>query len=293
LARLLLLLLAACTTPRGAEDPGDWYDVGDPYAPEEPVAFTDAPYDIPAEGEPGIGELLYPVFPAPFGGALAASEAPDGPPCAGWRVTEDLPLRVIGVVTILPQYYIKSSGCGADEKFYTSYFIEDDTGGVMVLGNSRSAMFDAGDVVELEVRSVQYSFENRLVYGYEVVADLTMNLPLAIHYEVKQAPFDASDIGRVRRVTGTVVQEPDGFGAFYLHPDGQDAPCVPPANNDEDPVGCAIANLSTELNRRPVQIPAGTRLTMTGPVASSFGYKLIITRLGQIERLDETSPAEP
>lgn len=291
MARLLLLALAACSAPRGAEDPTDWYDVGSPYDPEEPVAFTTEPYGLPAAGAPGIAALLYPLFPTPFGNVVAASAVPDGAPCGGWPTTASLPVEVTGVVTILPQFYVKSSGCTGDEKFYTSYFIEDDSGGVMVLGNSRAASFDAGDVVTLRVDSLQTSYDNRMIYGHEILDVQRVGRP--IHYEVKQAPFEVGDIGRVKRVTGTVVQSPDGFGTFYLHPDGQAAPCVPPATEDEEPAGCAVLTLSTELNRRPIEIDVGERLVATGPIAQSFGNKLIITRLGQLERLDDTTSAEP
>ena len=277
----LLLLLVGCAE-RAPEDPADWYDPGTPYQVEEPLSFTDQPYDLPAASGQGIGDLLLPAFPQPFGSAVAA-DAVVSTPCAGWRTTNDLPVTITGVVTVLPQYYIKSSGCGDAEKFYASYFVEDDTGGVLVLNNSRAAMFDAGDVVTMRVDSVSRSFENNLVYGHELLDVQRLGLP--VRYTEKQAAFDATDLGRVRRVTGVLMGEPDGFGTMYVQPDGVDTTCVPPASDEDTSVDCAVLTLSTELNRRPIVLSAGQHVRATGPVVSSFGYKLVLTRLGQLEIL--------
>ena len=47
--------------------------------------------------------------------------------------TPELPITIEAVVTIPGTYYIKVSVCDQEEKFYGSFVIEDDTGGLMVL----------------------------------------------------------------------------------------------------------------------------------------------------------------
>lgn len=281
----LLVLLSACGAGRAPEDPAAWFDSGVPYTVDEPVAFTDQPYGLPATPGEGIGDRLLPAFPQPSGSAVSEADLAAGLACAGWRGTSALPVEVTGVVTVLPQFYYKSSGCGDDEKFYTSYFVEDDTGGVMILHDARMATFDAGATITLRVRSVSRTFDNNLVYSHEV-----LNVdrdPVPVRYVESNRPFEAADVGRVQRVTGTILAEPDGFGTFYVEPDGAEEPCIPPASDEDVPVGCAIIGLSTELNRRPIEFPAGSRIIATGPIVSSFGYKLVVTRLGQIEFLSE------
>lgn len=279
---LLLLSLVACTG-RAPEDPDDWFDPGEVYDVTEPVTFTDEPYGLPEGGDPGIAELLGPAltFARGFGTRIAASDlTDDAAACSGWEYDDSLPVEVTGVVTILPKYYFKSNGCGNDdEKFYGSYFIEDDTGGMFVLADSRVAKFDQGDIVTIGVRGTRRSFGQDMVYVHDVLDVQRVGVP--VRYVVKQAPFGDPDINEVRRVTGTVVTDPDTFGEFRVDPDDNPSTCNPGTG-----IGCAVVGLDIELNRRGITFAVGERVTFTGPILYSYNtYKLIVMRLGQIERL--------
>ncbi len=68
-----------------------------------------------------------------------------------------------------------------------------------------------------------------------------------------------------------MTSEPDTFGQFSIVAD------------DGSPYDLA---LDTELNRRGVIYPIGTRIRATGPMQRSFGDKIILMRVGQVETLD-------
>jgi len=185
---------------------------------------------------------------------------------------------VTGVVTLMPKFYFKSNGCTTDdEKFYGSYFIEDDTGGVFVLGDTRVARFDMGETVTIRVRASRRSFGQNMVYVHDLLDVDRTTRP--IRYRTKQAPFGDADIGQVRRITGTIATRPDTFGEFRIEPDG--GSCNPSTGG-----GCAVISLDVELNRRGVSFELGERVTFTGPILYAYNtYKLIVLRLGQVERL--------
>ena len=67
---------------------------------------------------------------------------------------ESLPMTVEGIVTTYPRYFQKKLVCGEDERFYGSYFLQDSTGGILVLRDSRIANFTFGDRVRLKVRGI-------------------------------------------------------------------------------------------------------------------------------------------
>jgi hypothetical protein len=275
-----LLALSACAQLE-PEDPSGWFDEGDPYEVAEPVLFTDEPYGLPAGGAPGIADQLEGAFSFPrgFGTRIAAADQTTTT-CSNWIYDEELPVDITGVVTILPKYYFKSDGCTSDdEKFYGSYFLEDDTGGVFVLGDTRISRFDAGDTVTIRVRGARRSFDQDMIYVHDVLeVDRTAR---PISYEVRQAPFGAGDVGQVRRITGTVASLPDTFGEFYLQPDDAAGTC-----NAATGSGCAVISLDVELNRRGVAFAPGERVMFTGPILYAYStYKLIVMRLGQLERL--------
>lgn len=274
--------LTACTPSRELEDVEGWYDSGT-YAPvEEALAFTTEPYGLPAAGAPGLADVLAPAlsFPSGFGTRIGASEA-GGDGC-GWTVDDALPVEITGVVTVLPRYYFKSDGCGRDdEKFYGSYFIEDDTGGIFVLRDTKVAWFDAGDTVTLRVRGTRVSYDQPMIYVHDVIAVDRTARP--VRYVERQGPLGASDLNEVRRVTGTVVSEPDTFGEFSIRPDGGPGTCEAAGDS-----GCAVASLDSELNRRGVTFAPGDRVSVTGPVLFSYDvYKIILLRLGQIQRFED------
>ena len=199
------------------------------------------------------------------------------------ETNRELPYIVEGIATAHPRFYFKSSGCewDSDEKYYGSFFIQDETGGQMVLGDTKVAKFDMGDRVRILVRGVKTSFELDMVYSYDLIDIVERAQP--IFYEEIDREFrcdlaepidwDECDTGRVKRVTGTVVTDKDTFGEFAIESD--------------DGIRWSIG-LDVELNRRGINYPIGTRITATGPVLYSFSaYSLVVMRKGQIQVLDE------
>jgi hypothetical protein len=161
-----LLALSACAQLE-PEDPSGWFDEGDPYEVAEPVEFTDEPTTACPSGgraghrRPARGRLLVPArlrHPP-----RRRAEFPDhGTTCSR------LDLRQRGAAgrdhrgRDRPPEASTSSPTAAgsdDEKFYGSYFLEDDTGGVFVLGDSKHRpLRHAGDTVTLRVRGTRRSF---------------------------------------------------------------------------------------------------------------------------------------
>lgn len=277
---LSFLMLAACSERDDFDVPDGWFDVGDNYDVQEPLAFTEEPYGFPEAGDGGIAERLSPAFtfPRDFGTRIATGDAPVGATCNGWTFDDTLPVEVTGVVTLLPRYYFKTDGCDADdEKYYGSYFIEDDTGGMFVLGDSKVAHFDMGDTVTIRVRGVRRSFGQNMVYVHEVLAADRTARP--IRYVERSAPLGDDDINHVRRITGTVVTAPDTFGEFFVQPDGSPVTC------QASGADCAAVAIDSELNRRGITVAPGDRITVTGPVLFSYDiYKILVMRVGQLER---------
>jgi hypothetical protein len=267
-----LLLLLACAQDRGPEDPSGWFSEGSDYSVQEPVAFTDEEYNL----DGGIGALAEDTLPVdgddilyapdevlPTGGDCPMRNAED-PSAEAWTVT--------GVVTLHPRFYFKTSGCSydSDEKYYGSYFIEDDTGGFFVLGDSKVAHFDVGNTVQLKVRGVRTNFEQDMVYAHDVLSvDRTVR---PISYVVPDGELTREHIARVVRVEGTVITEKDTFGEFRV---------------EADDGTVHIVSLDVELNRRGVEVPVGSQVRATGPVLLSYdNLSIIIMRVGQLEILD-------
>ncbi len=279
-ALLALAALVGCADVRTAEDPSSWYDSGLDISVEEAMAFTDAPYGLPADGAPSMASQLEAplTFPRGFGTRIDAATTP--PADCGWETSDTLPVEITGVVTVLPKIYFKTDGCGRDdEKYYASYFIEDDTRGVFVLADAKGVSFDAGDTVTLSVRSVRRSYDLDMVYKADVLAVDRTARP--IHYRELSAPPGLDDIGQTVRVTGTVVSDPDTFGEFSLAIDGG------PACDGPGGAGCAIGGLDVELTRRGITVTPGERVTLTGPVLYSYStFKILALRKPQLLRLD-------
>lgn len=280
---LPLILLVACEA-RTPEDFSEWFHLGDPLDVEEHIDFTSEPYDFPEDRRNGIERIERTAFnfESGFGTHLAPENfTPAVSECDNWAPLDSLPRVIEGIVTAHPRMYFKTHGCTRDdEKYYGSYFIEDRTGGLFVLGDSKVAHFDIGAKVRLRVRGTRTSFGVSMIYLHDVVA--IDHGPFPVSYVAVERPFDERDVGKVRRVTGTISAEPDTFGTAFLQPDGYDAICAPPLAED-----CALISLDMELNRRGISFTAGERVTVTGPILFSYDeYSLVLTRVGQIERHD-------
>lgn len=280
---LLILASSGCAELRGAEYAGSWYEDEGDLDVTEPIAFTDVNYDF--TGPDAIEELPYP--PAGSGFSVdtwfAAEDALPAADCGTWDSTAQLPDVIEGIVTIHPRYYFKTSGClpnfdfDSDEKYYGSFFVQDATGGVFVLGDSKVAHFDMGDRVKLRVRGTALRFDLPMVVAHDVIE--IQRGPEPIYYEVAEVEWgpnanqssdgDPIDVmGRVKRVTGTVLQLPDTFGEFRIQTDDGRTYTV---------------GLDSELNRRGLSFDPGTVIQVTGPVLYSFDtHRIAIMRVGQI-----------
>ncbi len=282
----LTMVLAGCGAPRGLEDPSAWYDSGAHAEVTEAVSFSTDAYGLPAQGDVSIADALAPAFEFPkgFGTHVASNEASVA--SCGWDSSDALPVTITGVSATLPRYYFKADGCGgAAQKYYASYWLEDDSGGVFVLGDGGVAWWDAGDTVTLKVRAATRSYGLSYVLASDVVAvDRTHR---AVSYEPTNGPLGDADISAVRRVTGTVVERADTFGQIPIRPDDATDVC----ETHTDP-GCVLITLDTEISRRGVKLQVGEHLSATGPVMFSYAtYTIVVMRLGQLVRDDATGPS--
>ncbi|MDG1483048.1 MAG: hypothetical protein P8R54_25885 [Myxococcota bacterium] len=270
----MLTLLLACASPRqDLEYTSDWDDPGSSLEVIEPVSFTDTPYDFPADSSAGIGAFIDAVFPVSAGSIAFGSDDQfgSGTDCTSLLVDE-LPWEVEAVVTLHPRYYFKTNGCDAasDEKYYGSYFIEDATGGVFVLGDSRVAHFDVGTKVRISLRGARTAYGLDMIYAHDVVA-IERDVTHDVFYTEAVAALGADDVGEVRRVSGTVVSEKSTFGDFEV---------------EADDGTIFTISLDSELSRRGIGFDLGTRIEATGPVILSYDvYSIVIMRVGQVQAL--------
>jgi hypothetical protein len=270
-----VLLLAGCVTPRASEDPSDWYDPGSPLDVQEPMDFTDQNYGF--TGPTPIADL---PLPEPFQTWFDAADAPGDDACADWVVDPggDLPEEIEGIATILPRFYFKTNGCQpadnpnakSSEKYYGSFFVQDSSGGMFVLGDTKVAHFDAGDRVKLKVRAMRENFGQYMIAVSDL--DSVEYGPEPIYYQPRQAALGASDIGLVVRAEGVVDGTASTFGEVYF---------------DSDAGVKFKMSLDSELTKRGVAYKAGTRIQVTGPVLYSFNeYEIVVMRAGQVTVLE-------
>ncbi len=197
---------------------------------DEPVEYrqrTLLGYDLPRAGEPGIADLIA-LMPAEAVGAgetdiwAAAGDAPPCPDPERVGILDDLPMTIEAVVTLHPRQYLKVPTCDQDERNYGSFVVEDDTGGIVVLRNSRVAEYTVGDRVRLTVRSMMFTFRSpstRVVLAADVER---VERPGAarepVLFEDLDAPFSLDDITETRRISGLVVQRPNNtnFGEMLV-----------------------------------------------------------------------------
>lgn len=273
----VLSLLSACVEVRDAPEDGDWYqkaflDV------EEPVEFTDLPYDF--SGPTPIANLPIPALGS-FATWLDTSLFNDN--CDGWQRSDELPRDIEGIVTLHPRFYFKTSGCrgsseaDSDEKYYGSYFIQDDSGGVFVLGDSKVAHFDMGQRVKLRVRGVKENFDLQMVSAHDVIEVSTAVEP--IYYQWADGPLGPDDVSEVRRVTGTVLGDTTNFGELTV---------------EADDGSLYTVKLDWEITRRKHRWDEGASVTVTGPVLLAYDvYAINVMRVGQILTHETTSSTTP
>lgn len=285
-----LILAAAvaggCADPEMEKDPSEYFQEGTVTGVSDPIAFTDEPYTI--QGDIGIASLqaLFPDFPPVWLGFSKGKTYPVPGDCDPERTQDvtvpeyldELPAVIEGVVTLHPRYFQKVSVCGTEERYYGSYIIQDQTGGIHVLKDSRVADFDVGDRVRMKVTGVMRNFDNYFVLAFtdeEVVTPAEG--PDPIYYEAVDRPFSAAaDAYQVRRIRGRVVLEATNQNFNEM--------AVQSLENENVEW---LVSLDRELGTRGVAPKEGAIVELTGPVIDSFGMRMLIGSLGQITVIEE------
>ncbi|MFN3199352.1 MAG: hypothetical protein ACE366_13195 [Bradymonadia bacterium] len=202
---------------------------------QEPVTFIDgsraAGYGLPADGQPGLGDLLA-ALPGDLSGQpnlvlYTGADEPAPMACSEERRTLDmLPMTVEAVVTLHPRYYRKVDVCGQDERNYGVYAIADDTGGMVVLRDGRVADYTFGDRVRMTIRGVGQLFRQPTDRAV-IIADVERIEPARdpdgrpfrpVFFTWQQGLFGDADMGQVRRIQGYVAVQPtnDNFNDMVL-----------------------------------------------------------------------------
>jgi hypothetical protein len=298
IGRCLLIMCAAAALSSGcSDDAGAPLDANEHYGPVEraeilePIGFTDQNYDF--SGEMQIADLLDEFDPEEV---VWYGLSPQDPYAMGDERVLDvdcdpnieqfenrvdkidaLPAYIEGIVTLHPRLFQKVSVCGQDERYYGVYYLQDESGGIMVLRDSRLAAFTYGNRVRMRVRGVMQQFGTQAVMTYDNSEIYKPETRYDIYYEEADEPLGPDDVGKVRRVRGTVISEPtnDNFNELILR-------------NDDDTHDFAVA-LDREFGMRGVELELGQRVQITGPVAESYGaFTVLVASLGQIEWLDES-----
>ena len=206
----------------------------------EPVRYIERlpgrSYGLPRAGEPGIADLIGLLSDEAIGaGDPDIWAGPDDiPPCPSperINIVDELPITVEAVVTVHPRQYLKVPICDQDERNYGSFVVEDDTGGIVVLRNSRVAQYTVGDRVKLTVRAMMFTFRDpstRVVVSADIErADPPDGETGFVLYERLEETFSIADISESRRIEGLVMQTPNNtnFGQLILA--SKPAPTVP------------------------------------------------------------------
>jgi hypothetical protein len=293
-----LLVSAGCADAKGPLDPHETYGQAQDTDVLEPIPFTEQNYDF--TGETSIADLraligselvwygVSPIDPYPTGDERKADVVCD--PLGYPNVTneiEELPTFIEGIVTLHPRYFEKMSVCGQDQRYYGSYFIQDETGGIMVLKDSRISDFSFGDRVKLRVRGLVKSFQTYAVLIHDSEEIVEPGTTYDIYYEVADEELGYDDLGQVRRISGTIISEPTSTNFNELHLRSDEYYTVNPSTGEREYVEFA-ASIDRELAHRKYDLSEGTRVQLTGPVINSYSqYVVLISSLGQVEWLDE------
>jgi hypothetical protein len=282
---------------------------------EEKVDFTDEQYDF--TGPTSIQALKSIIPPNEF---VWYGTSPGDPPpfeeeangvykCGSRnqiREVSQLPATIEGIITLQPRYFQRTVYCDSDERFYGSYFIEDSTGGIMVLKESRIEDFYMGDRVRLRVRGLVKYFDTVAVLVSDEEEVVSEDNP--IYYRNTSRELEEEDAYEVHRIRKKVASLPtnQNFNEMCLidvdNPDLDSCrkPCA--FNNDCESGTCDFGNsqnavagycttdegewlvsLDREIGQRqPRKINRGDILEVTGPVVNSFGLKILVSRAGQM-----------
>lgn len=323
---LALLFLVGCAETTEPGSAKERFEPGTKTRVEAPIPYREGSPDI--QGETPIRKLLDLKDPsgdtAPvwfgFGGGDAypsGTKREFGKACDanfGNKVYEldALPAVIEGVVTLHPQHYEKVGICGEDHRFYGTYFLQDDTGTILVLKDSRIADFTYGDRVRLRVRGVVKQFGTLAVTAFdqeEIVADASdesLKVPFerldesykshferdGMEWQLRNC-FDLTDgfavpqgFANNYRITGRVCREPNSRNFNELLLQNRKGKCV------DNPKYEWTVSLGLELGRRGLEIERGDVITVTGPVsgrlvglvpACEWTFRMLATTFGQFD----------
>jgi hypothetical protein len=316
LTALFVGLLTGCgpeTDPSSQAEMDERFGEGTTQYVQEHVKFIDTPLTM--QGDTAIDDVLTNLIADDFVwyGMSPDSQFPQANSCDERgnevKTVTQLPTTIEGVVTLQPRYFQKINFCGSDERFYGSYFLEDKSGGILILKESRVEDFNMGDRVRLRVRGLMKYFDTKavLVYDQEEIIERDHGVP----YRVITDPITVDDVGRVGRVTGKVAGLPTNTNfnemclvglddtsdeacakACKAHTDCLSGTCTFPtasalSGTCERDGGYWLVSLDKEIGQRqPRIIEVGQKLEITGPVVNSFGLKLLVSRFGQVKFLD-------
>ena len=294
---LLALLCIACGPPEEpADDLSDRYGEVEVTRTEEPLEFTDDGYDF--TGPDTIEDLLGVIQTAgnTWYGVSAEAGYPVEGPCDGFgaevETVPEFPMEIEGIITLHPRYYYKPPYCGSEPRFYGSYFIEDATGGILVLKDSRVADFTFGDRVKLTVHGAMAAFGQPSVSAWR--DEEVVSRGHAVAYEAVDGDLSPAHVGKTVRVRGRVGSEATNYNFNTLCLVPEDAPdddaCDPRCIAAGDMCqGKTIISVDREIGQRnPAPIYRGDVLEVTGPVLAGFnGPTIVVIRLGQITFVQE------
>ncbi len=226
------LAATACVEPRTELLSDEDIYVLEPWTTvaEQPVSYeARSParsYGLPEAGQASIADLIAVIEANRDDSSYFFAEdrfASGDVPLADCRfdaavATDQFPMRITGVVTHHPRRFVKVEVCDReeDERFWGTFVIEDDTGGIVVLRPGRSANFTFGDRITLDVYGAMLTFgldaDTRAILSYDIVDHTGVADDEAFDrtmlYEAIDRPFDASDSSEVRRIEGYTYQSP-------------------------------------------------------------------------------------
>ena len=124
-------------------------------------------------------------------------------------------ITIEGVVTLHPRQYMKVPVCGQGERNCSAFVIEDDTGGMVILRDSRIAPYSMGDRVRVTLDSLIYpppGLRNLMWMGLtaqiEVVKSSQGENRLPIYYAQSPSWFSEDDVVETKEIEGFVIQQP-------------------------------------------------------------------------------------
>ena len=323
------LALAGCAEATDPKSPDDRFDDGSHTGIEEPLDYVDtAETPLEVAGETEIRTLLDIADPtagdtapvwfgfAPGDGYPMGDKQTFGEACEPnfqnkVHEIDALPATIEGIVTLEPQHYEKTATCGEDHRYYGSYFLQDKSGAILILKDSRISDFTVGDRVRLRVRGVTKQFGTLAVNAFdneEVVERSDERDPPGAPYQTIETSFGEQldhptgwargntcwDVGGFQvpegfgsnfRITGRVCREPNSrnFNEILLQKNTDE--CV------DDPEVEWTVSMGLELGRRGLGVERGDVITVTGPVYGQliglvpceWTFRLVATTVGQFK----------